>query len=79
MWGKKNGCTVLHLGGGTSSSDQDPLFRFKAAFARGPSEYYVKKIIFDQKKYDALANKRKEELRQQGKEPKPAFFPAYRG
>ncbi|MDO8643204.1 MAG: GNAT family N-acetyltransferase [Candidatus Woesearchaeota archaeon] len=79
MWGKKNGCTVLHLGGGTSSSDQDPLFRFKAAFARGRSEYYVKKIIFDQKKYDALANKRKEELRQQGKEPKQAFFPAYRG
>ena len=77
--GRKNGCRVLHLGGGTTNSDNDSLFKFKASFARGRSEYYVKKIIFDKKKYDELTEKRKAELQKHGKEPKQAFFPAYRG
>lgn len=77
-WGKKQGCTFLHLGGGTTTSDQDPLFRFKAAFARDRREYFLKKIVLDEKKYNELAARHNEELKQQGKEPRRGFFPAYR-
>ncbi len=78
MWGKNNGCTLLHLGGGSSSSEQDSLFRFKAAFAQGRSKYYVGKIIFNQKRYDELTMVRRQELATRGKELTQGFFPAYR-
>jgi serine/alanine adding enzyme len=82
VWGKEQGLQLFHLGGGTTGDPEDPLFKFKTGFSSNPldrSSYYVKKLIFDQKKYDELSNKHEENLRKQGKKIKQGFFPRYRG
>ena len=73
LWGCKNGCKTLHLGGGVGSS-QDNLYKFKAAFYRGePCRFYIGRKIYMQEKYEELIG-----LRQQEEIEGSGFFPKYR-
>ncbi len=75
-WSQNQGLSLMHLGGGYSSSN-DSLFKFKAGFSPYTGEYHVGKVIHDGKKYaemvtQALGRNKKEDIESTG------FFPAYR-
>ena len=75
-WSQNQGLSLMHLGGGYSSS-YDSLFKFKAGFSPYTGEYHVGKVIHDGKKYaemvtQALGRNKKEDIESTG------FFPAYR-
>lgn len=72
IWGKENHCKVIHYGGGTSPSQEDPLFLFKKKFAQHTEfPFYIGKKIWDQETYQKLC-----ELK--GCAEDEGFFPAYR-
>ena len=48
------GCKRFHLGGGTSNGEDDPLFKFKAAFSKAISDFYVGKKVHNKETYDNL-------------------------
>ncbi|WP_034445908.1 lipid II:glycine glycyltransferase FemX [Butyrivibrio sp. AE2032] len=50
------GVKQFHLGGGTSSSEEDTLFKFKKAFSKDTKDFYIGKIIYNQDAYDAICN-----------------------
>ena len=76
LWGCEQGFKTFHLGGGVGS-DEDNLYKFKAAFNRNSDfQFSVGKEIFDQKKYEELVN---EQIKRDSLFDKNCkFFPLYR-
>ncbi|MCL2349537.1 MAG: GNAT family N-acetyltransferase, partial [Planctomycetaceae bacterium] len=75
-WGKAHGKQFLHLGGGFTTSEDDPLLRFKKTFAKnGLHDFWVGRRIYNHDIYHELV-----ELAQKNKdEPlKTDYFPLYR-
>ena len=72
LWGKENGCKVIHHGGGTSNSPEDPLFSFKKQFAKNTRfEFCIGKKIRNSDIYNRLCE-------MAGAPADSSFFPAYR-
>lgn len=73
-WGHQNGYHYLHTGGGFTASDDDTLYTYKKSFAINSEFYfYIGKKIWNQSKYDYLAN-----LKSKSSELNSNFFPLYR-
>lgn len=75
-YGRVHGKKWLHLGGGVSASEKDPLFKFKRNFGRmdkNLKDFYMGKAVFLPDEYAQLCVIAQE----QGIEP-GGFFPAYR-
>jgi hypothetical protein len=45
---------VLHLGGGRTDSDTDPLLGFKRKFSKSCAQYHVGGLVFNREIYDSL-------------------------
>lgn len=74
-WGCEQGFHSLHLGGGLGAKE-DNLYKFKKAFNKTEDRVFaVGKKIFDQGKYDALMEIRRNAA---DSEEDSFFFPAYR-
>lgn len=76
LWGCEQGYKTFHLGGGFGS-DEDNLYKFKAAFNRQSGyQFSIGKQIFDKEKYNKLVSLRI------ASDPlfniQSAFFPLYR-
>ena len=76
LWGCEQGLKTFHLGGGVGS-DEDNLYKFKAAFNKNSDyRFSIGKQVFDQDKYDELVKMRV------GTDPSfdgsSQFFPLYR-
>lgn len=71
-WADEHGYKLVHYGGGTTSSPEDPLYTFKKQFSKSePFHYYIAKRILNEKIYDEFVKKtNKEDVE---------FFPKYRG
>lgn len=54
VWGKENGMTKMHLGGGLTADAQDPLLVFKKNFSALTEKFYIGKRIFDKESYEML-------------------------
>lgn len=50
------GIKEFHLGGGTSSSVDDSLFKFKKAFSNNSKKFYIGKEIFNVSVYEEICN-----------------------
>ncbi len=74
LYGTEKNYGNLHLGGGTSRSEEDPLFKFKRGFSKIFLDFKVFKSIFDQEKYDALSDAAREKVTNFDE----SFFPLYR-
>jgi len=74
LLGTEKGYTYLHLGGGTSRSEEDPLFKFKRGFSKTFLDFKIFKSIFDQKVYDSLTDI----VRAKTTNFDENFFPLYR-
>lgn len=75
-WGKQQGATILHLGGGLGANDNDGLFHFKKGFSRQYCDYSTIRIIHNHELYNTLSIKhgnKNMELQNDND-----FFPAYR-
>ena len=75
-YGKDQGMEWLHLGGGVSPDEKDPLFRFKHSFGRlnkNLKDFYIGKSVFLPNEYEQFCLLAKDN----GIEPN-GFFPAYR-
>lgn len=48
------GITEFHLGGGTSSALDDPLYKFKKAFSGNEKQFHIGKEIFLPEKYEEI-------------------------
>ena len=71
-WGKKNGYSLIHHGGGKSNSPEDSLFLFKKKFGKNTEfEFYVGKKIWNEEIYNILCEKKRIDI-------ETDFFPAYR-
>ncbi|MFF5078702.1 GNAT family N-acetyltransferase [Actinoplanes sp. NPDC000266] len=53
-WGRQQGNTVYHLGGGVGGA-ADSLFRYKAAFGDGRQDFHTWRVITDPRAYEKLA------------------------
>ena len=51
---QKRGVKKFHLGGGTDSNEGNSLFLFKHRFSKDTCQFYIGKLIFNQKLYDAI-------------------------
>lgn len=72
LWGNKNNCKSLILGGGVGSAE-DNLYRFKKGFDDKHSyQFYIGKKMYNQEKYDYLLSLRENVANMN-------YFPAYRG
>lgn len=77
--GASEGKRWLHLGGGVSSKEADPLFRFKAGFSRKRLPFHVVRLISDRSAYDKAVEARNNAIAVTGRTAKPgSYFPAYR-
>ena len=52
--GRKRGMKIMHLGGGITPEESDPLLVFKKNFSSKTEKFYIGKRIFDQGTYDLL-------------------------
>ncbi len=76
LWGKEQGFTTFHLGGGVGSGE-DNLYKFKAAFNRNSDyQFSIGKEIFDQDMYTKLVEIRRQQKTQFNAES--SYFPLYR-
>lgn len=77
LWGYEQGFKTFHLGGGVGS-EEDNLYKFKAAFNRNSDcRFSIAKYIFNKDKYDELVR-----IRANGDKSfniNSKFFPLYRG
>ena len=75
LWGHSQGFKLFHLGGGVGS-EEDSLYKFKAAFNKhSNTQFSIGKQIFNIEAYEKLIQKRK------SLDPsfiETSFFPAYR-
>ena len=53
---KKRGVELFHLGGGTSSDQDDSLFAFKKKFSPLLYDFYIGKFIFNQELYNQICS-----------------------
>lgn len=76
LWGQKKGYKKFHLGGGTTASPKDGLFRFKRSMSKKNEtlDYYIGKKIYDNKIYNELKEKHLEDIGENNSD----FFPEYR-
>lgn len=51
---QKRGVKCFHLGGGTNSDGDNPLFLFKHRFSKGTRQFYLGKMIFNEDVYEFL-------------------------
>jgi hypothetical protein len=56
----KRGVNFLSVGGGRTTSPEDPLFRFKASNGTSVEQYYIGKRVLDPQSYDKVARMWKE-------------------
>jgi len=75
QWAKDLGATLLNLGGGLGGGGGS-LHRFKRGFSPLEAEFHTVRVVFDDERYNQLANVRDESLRTD--DASPGFFPAYR-
>ena len=76
LWGNARGYKTFHLGGGVGSQE-DGLYKFKAAFNRKSDyQYSIGKQIYDQNLYNQLVESRK--LIDDKFDESLFFFPLYR-
>lgn len=74
LWGYEQGYKTLHLGGGVGS-DEDNLYKFKAAFNRKSNyQFSIGKLIADENLYKEYAGLRSDHEFN----PESKFFPLYR-
>lgn len=72
VWGKEHGYKLIHYGGGTSNSPEDPLFVFKSKFTKKTFfDFYVGRVVWNRRVYDEL-------VEMTGKADSE-YFPQYRG
>ena len=75
-WGKDNGYEYIHHGGGRSSAEDDPLYKYKKKFGKNTEfDFYMGKKIWNQEVYDRLVALREAE----GEITNTEYFPKYRG
>lgn len=53
---RRIGIKEFHLGGGTGSSEDDPLFKFKSSFSCYKKDFYIGKCIFDEGAYQNICS-----------------------
>lgn len=76
IWGFEQGFKTFHLGGGVGS-DEDNLYKFKAAFNRNSNyQFSIGKELFNKQRYEELINLRIAKGSNFDKES--TFFPLYR-
>ena len=51
---KSQGVRLFHLGGGTTTDPEDPLFLFKHRFSQSVRTYRIGKFVFDPEAYEAV-------------------------
>lgn len=51
---KRRGVRRFHLGGGTTSGEDDSLFCFKSRFSRNTCQFAIGKLLFNETVYQAL-------------------------
>ncbi|MFC1590165.1 GNAT family N-acetyltransferase [Candidatus Omnitrophota bacterium] len=56
LYMKRNGVKRFHLGGGTDSSEQNTLYKFKKRFSKNEHSFYFSKLILDEKRYAVLSD-----------------------
>ncbi|RNF39528.1 GNAT family N-acetyltransferase [Planococcus salinus] len=72
VWGKENGMSLIHDGGGRTASPDDKLFKFKKQFGKNTEfDYYIGHKIWNKEIYHQLCELTNTTLND-------AFFPAYR-
>lgn len=71
LWGIEHGCTLVHYGGGRTSSPQDSLYTFKKKFGKRQFDFCIGKKVWNQSVYDRLC-------RGINTDDHTDFFPAYR-
>ena len=54
---KKRGVELFHLGGGTTSDENDSLFAFKKKFSPSLYGFYIGKVIFNHEFYSSICEK----------------------
>lgn len=54
---KQKGVKLFHLGGGTTSDDDDPLLGFKSRFSKSSYDFYIATILFDKEVYDDIVDR----------------------
>lgn len=74
LYGTKNGYSHLYLGGGSSRSEDDPLFKFKRGFSKVFLDFKIFKTVLDQDKYDKLTKL----VRDKATNFDDKYFPLYR-
>lgn len=78
IWGKKQGFSWLHLGGGVGSKE-DSLFRFKAGFSKFRFPFKIMKMIVNPAIYRELVEERTDWENRNGYIKKSEdYFPKYR-
>lgn len=71
-WAKENNIHLIHYGGGTSNSEDDPLYKFKKKFGKNTEfDFYVGKRIWNENIYRQLCEVKRVDN-------DISFFPAYR-
>lgn len=75
-WAQEQSNTVFHLGGGVGGAD-DSLFRFKAGFSPGRSQFYTYRVVIDEAK-NATLNQAADTVRGTDQLEHTDFFPGYR-
>lgn len=79
FWAQKQGYKNFHLGGGVSSSDEDPLVRFKKGFGATAYPLYNYEKIHNSHSYEFLSEMKMEYEAVKGdKIVNPGYFPLYR-
>lgn len=75
-WGREHGYNYIHHGGGRSSAEDDPLYKYKKKFGKNTEfDFYIGKKIWDPEIYRQMVELRKAD----GEIENPGFFPEYRG
>ena len=72
LYGHEKGYEVIHYGGGSSSSPENSLYRFKREFGRNTQfDFYIAKKIWDENAYRMICKAVNADMNS-------SFFPAYR-
>jgi hypothetical protein len=55
-YGIDNNCKYLHLGGGTSGDENDPLLKYKLNFSDNTADFYIGKKVYNDTVYSRIVN-----------------------
>jgi hypothetical protein len=67
LCGKMEGCSWFYLGGGTDSSADNPLLRFKESFAPASGAFRIGSRVLDAERYEQLRRCYPEQARRSGR------------